>query len=150
MTNLQHKLTSLDITPFYRHTVGIDRLFESMLNRVDPTANNGYPPCNVVKTDEDHYQVELALAGFKESEIDISIHEGQLVVRAEKTEDPESEATREYLHRGIGVRSFVRTFALADYVEVLGARFEDGILVVKLERQVPESMKPRKIAIDRK
>lgn len=145
MTHL-HKLTSLDITPFYRNTVGIDRLFESMLNRADGT--NGYPPCNVVKTDEDHYQVELALAGFKEAEIDISIHEGQLVVRADKVEDTESELTREYLHRGIGVRSFVRTFALADYVEVLEANFEDGILVVKLERQVPESMKPRKIAIN--
>jgi len=149
MTNL-HKLTSLDLQPFYRNTLGIDRLFESMLNRVDTPANNGYPPCNVIRTDEDHYAVELALAGFIESEIDVSIHDGQLVVRAEKAEEETDEVKKEYLHHGIAVRSFVKTFQLADYVEVLGAKFQDGILTVRLERLVPESMKPRKIAIESK
>ena len=100
MTNL-HKLRSLDLQPFYRNTLGIDRLFESMLNRVDTPANNGYPPCNVIRTDEDHYAVELALAGFIESEIDVSIHDGQLVVRAEKAEEETDEVKKEYLHHGI-------------------------------------------------
>ena len=140
---------TLDLTPFYRNSVGLDRLFDHMLNRVDTATNNGYPPYNVIKTDEDHYEVQLALAGFKSDEIDVSIQDGQLIVKADRTEDTVAEGT-EYLHRGIGTRSFIRTFQLADYVEVVTAKFQDGILSIKLERLVPESMKPRKIAIENK
>ena len=144
-----HKLTTLDLTPFYRNTVGLDRLFDTMLNRVDLNAGkiDNYPPYNIVKTDEDHYEIQLAVAGFKSDEIDISIQDGQLIIKSDKTQ---TEETIDYLHRGISNRSFIRTFTLADYMEVNSAQFQDGILSIKLERLVPDSMKPRKIQIEAK
>lgn len=143
-----NKLTTLDLTPFYRNSVGLDRLFDHMLTRMDNNANSGYPPYNLIKTDDDHYEIQLALAGFKSDEIEVNVQDGQLVVKADRAET--AEETVEYLHRGIGVRSFVRTFQLADYVEVATAQFNEGILSIKLERLIPDSMKPRKIAIETK
>lgn len=139
------RLNSFDLTPFYRNTVGIDRLLDSMMNRLD-TNNTGYPPYNVIRLNEDSYLIEVALAGFDEKEIDITVKDGFLMITAEKTE----EAATEYLYKGIGCRAFSKSFQLSDYVEVVRATFSNGILIVALERHMPEAMKPRKIAIESK
>lgn len=130
-----------DFTPFYRATVGFDRLFETL---ADTTAN-GYPPYNIVKLNDDEFRIEVAVAGFTDSEIDVTVHERKLTVKgvAEKT-----ESTAEYLHKGISNRSFERTFTLGEYVEVSHALVKDGILTIDLVRNVPDAAKPRKIAID--
>ena len=138
------RLTTLDLQPFYRNSVGIDRLFDSMLSRIDSTTSTNYPPYNIIKKDEDNYVIEIATAGFAEGEIDVQVNDGQLIVTGEKAE---GEAEVNYLHQGIGTRKFVRTFQLAEYVEVKSATVENGILVVSLEREVPETMKPKSIAI---
>ena len=138
------RLSTLDLTPFYRNSVGIDRLFDSMLSRIDSTSTGNYPPYNIIKKDEDNYIIEVATAGFAEGEIDVQVNDGQLIITGEK---PESDVEVNYLHQGIGTRKFVRSFQLAEYVEVKSATVENGILVVTLERLVPETMKPKSIAI---
>lgn len=138
------RLTTLDLQPFYRNSVGIDRLFDSMLSRIDSTTSTNYPPYNIIKKDEDNYVIEIATAGFAEGEIDVQVNDGQLIVTGEKAE---TETEVNYLHQGIGTRKFVRSFQLAEYVEVKSATVENGILVVSLEREVPETMKPKSIAI---
>jgi len=136
--------TSLDLSPFYRNSVGIDRLFDSMLSRIDATTSTNYPPYNIIKKDDNNYIIEVATAGFAEGEIDVQVNDGQLIITGEKAD---SEAEVNYLHQGIGTRKFVRTFQLAEYVEVKSATVDHGILTVQLEREVPEQMKPKSIAI---
>ena len=138
------RITSLDLQPFYKNSVGIDRLFDSMLSRIDNSTSTNYPPYNIIKKDEDNYVIEVATAGFAEGEIDVQVNDGQLIVTGEKAE---TETEVNYLHQGIGTRKFVRSFQLAEYVEVKSATVENGILVVSLEREVPETMKPKSIAI---
>lgn len=138
------RITSLDLQPFYKNSVGIDRLFDSMLSRIDNTTSTNYPPYNIIKKDDDNYIIEVATAGFAEGEIDVQVNDGQLIVTGEKAE---GETEVNYLHQGIGTRKFVRSFQLAEYVEVKSATVENGILVVQLEREVPETMKPKSIAI---
>lgn len=140
------RLTSLDLQPFYRNSVGIDRLFDSMLSRIDSTTSTtNYPPYNIIRKDDNNYVIEIATAGFSEGEIDVQVNDGQLIVTGEKVDDSETDVN--YLHQGIGTRKFVRTFQLAEYVEVKTATVEAGILIVSLEREVPEAMKPKSIAI---
>ena len=140
------KITSFDLTPFYRNTVGIDRLFDRITSQIDAAATGGnYPPYDIVKTGEDTYEIRVAAAGFQQGEIDVEFHEGRLTVRGQQNR--EEESTLEYLHHGISARSFTRQWTLADYVEVKGAVMKDGILTVQLERVVPESQKPKSIAI---
>jgi len=138
------RITSLDLQPFYRNSIGIDRLFDSMLSRIDNSTSTNYPPYNIIKKDDDNYVIEVATAGFAEGEIDVQVNDGQLIVTGEKAE---TETEVNYLHQGIGTRKFVRSFQLAEYVEVKSATVENGILVVTLEREVPETMKPKRIAI---
>jgi len=138
------RITSLDLQPFYRNSIGIDRLFDSMLSRIDNSTSTNYPPYNIIKKDDDNYVIEVATAGFAEGEIDVQVNDGQLIVTGEKAE---TETEVNYLHQGIGTRKFVRSFQLAEYVEVKSATVENGILVVTLEREVPETMKPKSIAI---
>lgn len=137
------KLTTLDLTPFYRNSVGIDTLFDRIVGQLDHSAQTNYPPYNIVRTGEETFEIEVAVAGFTQGDIDVNVHEGQLVITGEKKE----EIVREYQHQGISARRFMRTFALADYVEVTGATVANGILIVSLERRVPEAMKPKKIEI---
>jgi molecular chaperone IbpA len=139
------KLTALDLTPFYRHTVGVDRLFDRIMDQLDHASQVGnYPPHDVVKTGEETYEIRLAVAGFSQGEIDVTFHRGELTVTGEKkTEQPAVE----YLHKGISARKFSRTFMLADHVEVKAAVVQDGILTVQLELLIPESAKPKSIAI---
>lgn len=141
------KITSFDLAPFYRNTVGIDRLFDRITSQLDAAASGGnYPPYDIVKTGDDNYEIRLAVAGFTQGEIDVEYHEGRLTINGRKEQVVETP-TVEYLHAGIAHRSFQRVFTLADYVEVRGAVVKDGILTIKLERLVPESQKPKSIAI---
>jgi len=140
------KITSFDLTPFYRNTVGIDRLFDRITSQIDAAAGTGnYPPYDIVKNRDDQYEIRVAAAGFRIDEIDVEFHEGRLTISAAKSDEVRPEV--EYLHHGISNRSWIRSFTLADYVEVKSASMQDGILTVCLERLVPESLKPKKIAI---
>jgi molecular chaperone IbpA len=140
------KITTLDLNPFYRNSVGVDRLFDRLMGQIDSGSNQNYPPYNIVKTSDNSYEIQVAVAGFTQGEVTVSVNEGNLVITGEKmlTDLPEGHV---YEHQGISARRFLRTFTLADYVEVTSAASRDGILVVKLERQVPEAMKPKTIAI---
>ena len=140
------KITSFDLAPFYRNTVGIDRLFDRITSQLDAASSGNYPPYDIVKTDEDTYEIRVAVAGFTQGEIDVEFHEGRLTINGRKEQVVETPAV-EYLHAGIAHRGFQRVFTLADYVEVRGAVVKDGILTIKLERLVPESQKPKNIAI---
>ena len=139
-------MRTFDLSPFYRSTVGFDRLF----NLLDTAVNNEaqtYPPYNIERTGENSYRITMAVAGFGESDLTIEAKENTLTVKGEKkTEADKKDA--EFLYRGIGARAFERRFQLADHVEVKGAQLENGLLHVELVREVPEAMKPRTIAID--
>lgn len=139
-------LTSTDLAPFYRHAIGIDSLFNRLdhLNRVDSGSSTNYPPYNVIKHCEDEYSIEIAVAGFAEGEVDISFKDGQVVIEGSKTDEA---PVGEYLHKGISGRKFVRTFQLAEYIEVKSATMENGILTVSLVRLLPERLQPKKIEI---
>jgi len=139
-------LRSLDIPSIHKFAVGFDTLFDE-LQRVT-TQRDNYPPYNVVKHDDDHFTVEIAVAGFKEGDINITVEKNILTIKGEQVQTlDELENQVEYVHRGISSRNFVRTFPLADHVEVIGAKAENGILRIELERQVPEEQKPKTIAI---
>jgi molecular chaperone IbpA len=140
------RLTSLDLSPFYRNSIGVDRLFDRLINQIDTAASTNYPPYNIVKTGENTFEVQVAVAGFSQGEIEVSVKDGNLIVTGEKINADLPEG-HEYTHQGISARRFVRTFSLADYVEVESAIARDGILTVKLERHIPEAMKPKTIAI---
>jgi molecular chaperone IbpA len=145
MTN-QLTLRSLDIPSIHKFAVGFDNMFDELLSRTAQTTN--YPPYNVVKHGDDKFAIELAVAGFKDGDIDVTVENNQLTIKGEKAIGlTEEESKLEYLHRGISSRNFVRNWTLADHVEVTGASVQDGILTVTLERIVPEEKKPKKIAI---
>lgn len=134
-----------DFTPYRRSTVGFDRLFDMIENAARTELVDGYPPFDLEKQGDDAYRITLAVAGFKPDEIEVVAHQNQLVVTGRKSED--REGGRNYLHRGIAARNFERRFQLADYVQVRSADFDNGLLRISLEREVPEQMKPRKIEI---
>ena len=136
-------LRSLDIPSIHKFGVGFDNLFDDLLNRTSQSTN--YPPYNIVKQSEDTFAIELAVAGFKDGEVTITTERNQLTVKGEQVTDLDD--TKEYLHKGISARSFVRSWTLADHVEVIGAKSENGILTISLERKVPEEQKPKTIAI---
>jgi molecular chaperone IbpA len=141
------RLTTLDFAPFFQNTVGIDQLLNTMINRIDKSIpSQNYPPYNIIKVDDSNYVIEIAVAGFLEGEIDVLTNDGQLVVNGEKAPMVE-ENKHTFLHQGIGTRKFIRTFELSEYIEVLSALVKNGILVIKLERKIPEAMKPKSIAI---
>ena len=140
------KITSFDLTPFYRNAIGVDRLFDRIVNQIDAAAAAGnYPPYDIVKTGDDRYEIRIAAAGFRQGEIEVEFHEGRLTVRGSHDDAVQPEV--EYLHHGISNRNWVRVFPLTDYMEVREATMLDGILTVRLERVVPESQKPKKIEI---
>jgi molecular chaperone IbpA len=138
------KITSFDLTPFYRNSVGIDRLFDRITRQIDTAATGNYPPYDIVVTSDTTYEIRVAAAGFRQEEIDVEFHEGQLTATGTR----EMATEHEYLHHGISNRNWVRSWTLADYVEVKEALMKDGILTIKLERIVPEAMKPKKIAVN--
>lgn len=135
-------------TPLMRQTVGFDRfndLFETMLNENEERFDT-YPPYNIEKKTEDEYRITLAVAGFGEDDLDITVHDDRLIVSG-KMENKSEQKDSHYLHRGIATRAFERTFRLADYVQVKNAALADGLLTIDLEREVPEEKKPRMIPI---
>jgi len=131
-----------DWTPLWRSTIGFDRLFD-VLDEVQRTSEETYPPYNIERTGENRFQISVALAGFAPEEVALTVEQNVLTLEGRKTEKEE----KLFLHRGISARSFKRQFTLADHVEVKGARFENGLLIVDLVREIPEAMKPRCIAI---
>jgi molecular chaperone IbpA len=137
-------LLETNLDPFWRTSVGFDRLFDLMDESLRYEPEDHYPPCNIVRTGEDKYRISLAVAGFKPEQIIVTIHQNTLTI-AGRPNERQGEA--EYLYRGIAGRPFERRFNLADFVEVKRASFEDGLLQIELEREVPESMKPRKIEV---
>lgn len=139
-------LTKFDLTPFHRATVGFDRVFDILDRQFANSVSTSYPPYNIIKESEDSYKVEIAVAGFKEDELDITVKDYVLTVTGEQKRDEGTEGLT-YLHKGISARNFTRTFTLSDHVEVKGATVQNGLLIISLEREVPEEAKPKKIQI---
>ncbi len=133
-----------DFAPLYRSTIGFDRLAQLFDNASGFESEGGYPPYNIERVAENEYRITMAVAGFTEDEINIEVKDTSLLVKGEKKAE---DGERQYLHRGIAGRSFERRFQLADFVEVKGASLKDGLLSVDLQRNIPERMKPRTIAI---
>lgn len=140
-------LGRISFGPLYTSTLGFDRFFDEaqrLLESDFAKVNTSFPPHNILKMDDNVYVVELAVAGFTKDEINITVHDGELIIKGEKKDKVDSSA---YLHRGIGTRSFTKTLAIADTVEVRGAAFQDGILRISLENVIPDHKKPRTIEI---
>ena len=141
-------MRTYDFTPLFRHSIGFDhfqRLFDNAVH-FDQTSSNSYPPYNIERVGEDNYQISMAVAGFSEADLDIIATEDNLTVAGEI----KSNTDKQYLHRGIAGRSFERNFSLAEYVKVIDAHIDNGLLYIDLVREVPESQKPRKIEIKAK
>lgn len=138
-------LSRFDTQALNRALLGFDRLFDQVESRYANQLNNNYPPFNVVKTSEDTYFVELAIAGFRKDEIHIEVEDTQLTIKGEKTRD--EDANWQYLHRGLSARNFVRQFQLAEHMVIKGAVIQDGILRIDVERIIPEEKKARVIDI---
>jgi molecular chaperone IbpA len=143
-------MNTLSLTPLFRQSVGFDRfndLFEAAL-RGEDTAT-AYPPYNIEKHGEDHYAIVMAVAGFREEDINLVVQQNRLTVSGRIAEKADEQQVS-YLHRGIAARAFERNFSLADHVKVVGAALKDGLLRISLERIVPEEEKPRMIPINGK
>jgi molecular chaperone IbpA len=134
-----------DFTPYRRTTVGFDHLFELLENAGRGIQNENYPPFNIERTGENEYGITVAVAGFKSEEIEITAQQNMLVVAGSKNTD--GNDNRDFLHMGIATRNFERRFQLADYVFVTSADLSDGLLSISLIREIPDALKPRKIAI---
>ncbi len=138
-------MNSIDLTPFYRSSIGFDRLGSLINSALTSDAAASYPPYNIEVIDENQFAISLAVAGFDQSELDIKVEQGVLTVRGEKTKPEEHQ----YLHQGIANRMFERKFNLADHVEVTEAGLRNGLLTIHLVREIPEAMKPRRISISK-
>ena len=135
--------SAFDFAPFRRSTVGFDRLFDMLENSSMGQGQENYPPFDLIRVDDNHYRIELAVAGFRRDELDITAQQNVLIVSGRKNEDESAS----YVHRGIAARSFERRFGLADHIQVTGADLKDGLLSIELVREIPEAMKPKKIDI---
>ncbi len=133
-----------DFSPFYRASVGFDRLFDMLNSAAHEAGAHSYPPYNIEKTDENAYRISIAVAGFKEDELSVEVNNRTLLVTGKKTD---KGGDRHYLHRGIATRDFERRFQLAEHVVVTGASLQNGLLNIDLRREIPEELKPRKIRI---
>jgi molecular chaperone IbpA len=139
-------MTTFDFTPLFRTSVGYDRLANLLNSTHRLEQGNSYPPYNIQKAGDDRYRITMAVAGFSESDLSITSENSKLVVTGQKPEEQETEENG-FLHRGIATRSFERRFNLADHVKVSGARLDNGLLHIELEREIPEAMKPKNIEI---
>ncbi len=137
-------MNRFDFTPYRRTMVGFDRLFDLLENQGRFNSGDNYPPFNIERRGEDAYRITLAVAGFRPADIEITAQQNLLVIQGKKGDETPAG---QYLHVGIAQRGFERRFELADYVRVDGANLEDGLLVIDLVREVPEAMKPKKIAV---
>lgn len=139
-------MRAFDYSPLYRSTIGFDHLFNLLDSATKLDIGPAYPPYNIERLGENEYRISLAVAGFADSELEVEVKENLLSVRGEKAETGETEG-RQFLHQGIAARSFERRFQLADHVTVTGAKLANGLLEIELKREIPEALKPRKIAI---
>lgn len=137
-------ITRFDTNALNRALIGFDSLFNDVERRFANQVQNNYPPYNVLKHDEDHFEIEIAVAGFDREDITIEVDQNQLVIKGQRLKEDD---VSKYLHRGLAARDFERAFTLADYMEVGDAELTSGILRVKLTRIVPDALKPRLIAI---
>ena len=135
--------TTFDFAPLWRSTIGFDHLADLVDSTLRQTNEDNYPPYNIERSGEDHYRISLAMAGFGPSDITVTAEQNAITIEGKKAET----GAREYLYQGIAARPFRRVFNLADYVQVKQASFQDGLLIIDLVREVPEAMKPRRIAI---
>jgi molecular chaperone IbpA len=138
--------SAFDLSPYRRTTVGFDRLFDFLENASRQDQAENYPPFDIEKLSDDRYRITLAVAGFRPEEIDVTARQNLLVVTGRKSENRSKDGN--YLHMGIATRAFERRFELADFVRVEDAQMQDGLLSISLLREIPEAMKPRKIAIN--
>jgi molecular chaperone IbpA len=141
MTQLQR----YDTTALSRALIGFDRMFDDMERRFANQLSTNYPPYNIAKVSENLYEISIAVTGFEKSEITVQVENNELTVRGERNNADAQEV--EYLHRGLALRDFERTFALAEHVKVRKAEIKNGILLIQLEREIPEELKPRIIDI---
>lgn len=139
-------MSRLDFTPYRRSTVGFDRLFDMLETQARASSGDNYPPFNIARNGEDSYRITVAVAGFRPQDIDITAQANLLTVQGRKRDDADEGA--EMLHIGIANRGFERRFELADYVRVENAALADGLLVIDLLREIPDAMKPKKIAVN--
>jgi len=142
----QHYITTFDISNLPRFAIGFDRIFEELARTQEKLNNTNYPPYNIVRVSETEYDIEVAVAGFAENELDVELVDGELVIRGETKSDTVDHREGNYLHQGIAARNFTRTFALPDDAEVTGATVKNGILTVNVIVHIPQSTK-KKIAI---
>ena len=142
-------MRTFDLSPLFRSTVGFDRLADMLDSMAQYDTGVSYPPYNIERTDENHYRISLAVAGFAEKDLNAEVKEGVLTVTGKRDTDKDGQP-KHFLHQGIAGRSFERRFQLAEYVEVKAAHLENGLLHVDLERVVPEEQKPRRVVIGAK
>ena len=149
---------TFDLTPFRRASIGFDQLFNELDRTFSNSINTGYPPYNIIKEDDDNYLIELAVAGFSMEELSITLNKNELIIEGlptfkefeeeEHIEWKSGDKPNHFLHKGIANRKFIRTFKLAEHVEVAKAKLELGILRINLVRNIPEELQPKKIAIE--
>ncbi|SFJ35108.1 molecular chaperone IbpA [Phyllobacterium sp. CL33Tsu] len=135
--------SNVDFSPFYRSSVGFDRIFNLLENSTQPQGSDRWPPYDIVKLGEDKYRIVIAVAGFGQDDLAITHEPNLLVVKGDKSTDEELQ----YLHHGLALRPFAHRFELADHVSVTDARVDNGLLIIDLKKEIPEEMKPRRIAI---
>ena len=138
-------MRGIDYSPFYRATVGFDRVFDLLDSVSSQSAANGYPPYNIEKTGDNAYRIVMAVAGFAEAELNVTQKENELLVTGQTKTD--ADAQKQFLYRGIAGRNFDRRFQLADHVKVVGAKLANGLLTIELQREIPEEKKARAIPI---
>lgn len=138
------QIVRFDTRALNRALVGFDELFNDFEHRFANQIANNYPPYNVLKRSEDRYEIQIAVAGFSREEIDITVENNELIIKGIRFEGAD---TSEYIHRGLAFRDFERVFRLEQYLEIESAEIENGLLVIKIEKHVPEALKPRKIEI---
>lgn len=138
------QLVRFDTNALNKALVGFDQIFNDFEHRFANQLATNYPPYNIVKRSEDNYEIQIAVAGFSREEIELTVENNELQIKGTKFE---GEDTAEYLHRGLAARNFERAFTLGQYLEVDSAEIQDGLLIIKLERHIPEAMKPKRIEI---
>lgn len=143
-----NQLARFDTSALNRALLGFDDLFNNFEQRFANQINNTYPPYNILKHDENTYEIEIAVTGFKPDEVTVEIDQNQLVVRGERKRDADTEPS--YLHRGLAARDFTRSWTLAEHMVVGEGRIENGVLTIELKRVVPEALKPRVLKLKAK
>ncbi len=137
-------MRTIDYSPFYRASVGFDRVFDLLDSVASQSGSNGYPPYNIEKAGDNAYRIVMAVAGFAEAELNVTQKENELLVTGQTQQ---AQDDKQYLYRGIAGRNFERRFQLADHVKVVGAKLANGLLTIELQREIPEEKKPRAIPV---